>query len=67
MIIKIIIVFLMIIIAGSLASGLIFLIRDTDNSKRMIKALTIRITISIGLFIFLLIAFKLGLIRPHGI
>ncbi|KTC90787.1 twin transmembrane helix small protein [Fluoribacter dumoffii] len=67
MITKIIIIFAMIIIAGSLASGLIFLIRDSGNSKRTIKALTIRISISVSLFIFLLIAFKLGLIKPHGI
>jgi hypothetical protein len=67
MITKIIIIFAMIIIAGSLASGLVFLIRDTGNTKRTIKALTIRIAISLSLFIFLLIAFKLGLIKPHGI
>lgn len=67
MITKIIIIFAMIIIAGSLASGLIFLIRDDGHSKRTIKALTIRISISVSLFIFLLIAFKLGLIHPHGI
>ena len=67
MIIKIIIIFAMIIIAGSLASAMIFLIRDSGNTKRTVRALTIRISISIGLFIFLLIAFKLGLIKPHGI
>lgn len=67
MITKIIIILAMIIIAGSLGSGLIFLIRDAGNTKRTVKALTIRITISISLFIFLLIAFKLGLIKPHGI
>jgi hypothetical protein len=67
MITKFIIIFAMIIIASSLASGLIFLIRDAGDSKRTVKALTLRIGISISLFIFLLIAFKLGLIKPHGI
>ncbi|BCA94091.1 hypothetical protein TUM19329_04520 [Legionella antarctica] len=67
MITKLFIIFIMIIIAGSLASGLFFLVRDTGNSKRTVKALTIRITISLSLFIFLFIAFKLGLIQPHGI
>ncbi|EHL29492.1 twin transmembrane helix small protein [Legionella drancourtii] len=67
MITKIIIIFAMIIIAGSLASGLVFLIRDSGNTKRTVKALTLRIGISLSLFIFLLIAFKLGLIKPHGI
>ncbi|WP_133136868.1 twin transmembrane helix small protein [Legionella rowbothamii] len=67
MITKIIIIFTMIIIAGSLASGLVFLLRDSGNTKRTVKALTIRIAISLSLFIFLMIAFKLGLIKPHGI
>ncbi|USQ14109.1 twin transmembrane helix small protein [Legionella lytica] len=67
MITKIIIIFAMIIIAGSLASGLVFLLRDSGNTKRTVKALTIRVAISLSLFIFLIIAFKLGLIRPHGI
>ncbi|MCL9683282.1 twin transmembrane helix small protein [Legionella maioricensis] len=67
MITKLFIIFIMIIIAGSLASGLFFLVRDSGNSKRTVKALTIRITISLTLFIFLLVAFKFGLIKPHGI
>lgn len=67
MITKLIIIFAMIIIAGSLASGLIFLIKDTGNTKRTVKALTVRVGISVSLFIFLLVAFKLGLIKPHGI
>ncbi|RUR08364.1 twin transmembrane helix small protein [Legionella sp. km772] len=67
MITKLFIIFVMIMIAGSLASGLFFLVRDKENSKRTVKALTVRITISVSLFIFLFIAFKLGLIHPHGI
>lgn len=67
MITKIFIIFIMIIIAGSLASGLFFLVRDVGNSKRTVKALTIRIGISLCLFLFLLICFKLGIIKPHGI
>lgn len=67
MITKIFIIFVMIIIAGSLFSGLFFLIRDTGNSKRTVKALTIRISISLILFVFLFIGFRLGLISPHGI
>ena len=67
MITKLFIIFVMIIIAGSLASGLFFLVKDPGDSKRTVKALTIRITISLSLFIFLFIAFKLGLIKPHGI
>jgi len=64
---KIFIIFVMILIVGSLGSGLFFLIKDTGDSKRTVKALTLRIGISITLFIFLLVGFKLGLIKPHGI
>lgn len=67
MITKLFIFFIMIIIAGSLASGLLFLVRDAGHSKRVVKALTLRITLSLSLFIFLLIAFKLGWINPHGV
>lgn len=67
MITKLFIIFVMIIIAGSLASGLFFLVKDTGDSKRTVKALTIRIAISFTLFIFLLLAFKFGIIKPHGI
>lgn len=64
---KIFIIFVMILIVASLASGLFYLVKDTDKSKRTVKALTIRIAISLSLFVFLFIAFKLGLIQPHGI
>lgn len=67
MITKFFIIFVMIIIAASLASGLFFLVQDKNHSKRTAQALTLRITVSLALFIFLFIAFKLGLIHPHGI
>lgn len=67
MITKLFIIFVMIIIVGSLASGLVFLIKDSGNTKRTVKALTIRVGLSISLFIFLLIAFKLGWIKPHAL
>lgn len=67
MITKIIIIFTMIIIAISLGISLIFLIRDSGTTKRSVKALSVRIGVSLSLFIFLFIAFKLGLIKPHSI
>lgn len=67
MITKLFILFIMLIILGALGSGLFYLVSDSGNSKRTVKALTIRIAISMSLFIFLIIAFKLGLIKPHGI
>ncbi|KTD14964.1 twin transmembrane helix small protein [Legionella israelensis] len=64
---KIFILLAMLIILIALGSGLIFLVRDGGKSKRTVKALTWRIGISLALFIFLLIAFSLGLIEPHSL
>ena len=44
-----------------------FVVRDEGKSQRTVKALTWRIALSLGLFLFLLIAFALGWISPHGI
>ena len=64
---KIVVVILLAIILISLASGLIFLIRDKGKSDRTVKSLTLRIVLSIALFILLFIGFAAGLIKPHGI
>jgi len=57
----------MLIILVSLASGLVFLVKDKGESKRAVKALTWRIALSLSLFILLLLAFAFGLITPHGV
>ena len=64
---KIVVVVLLVIILISLASGLVFLIRDKGRSDRTAKSLTLRIVLSIALFVLLFIGFAAGLIRPHGI
>ncbi len=33
----------------------------------MLRALTVRVTISVGLFIFLMVSYKFGLIGPQGV
>jgi hypothetical protein len=43
------------------------MIRDKGQSHRTLKALTVRITLSVGLFILLMVAYATGLITPHGI
>jgi hypothetical protein len=50
------------LILASLFSALFYLFKDKGQGERTVKALTIRISLSIGLFILLLIGFKLGLI-----
>lgn len=67
MFVKIFIIIVMMIILSALASGLIFLVRDAGNSRRTVQALTWRIGLSLGLFIFLFIAFGTGMLNPHAL
>lgn len=62
MLIKVIVVLVLIAILGSLFSALFFLSKDKTGSERTVKALTVRISLSIILFILLLIAGHFGLI-----
>ncbi|MCH9689773.1 MAG: twin transmembrane helix small protein [Gammaproteobacteria bacterium] len=64
---KIFILVIMLIILISLFSGLLFLVRDNGKTKNTVKALTWRIALSLGLFIFLIIAFSAHWINPHGV
>jgi ABC-type uncharacterized transport system permease subunit len=58
---------LFVAILASLASALGFLLRSQGDSKRMLQALTLRVGLSVLLFVLLLIAWRAGLITPHGI
>ncbi len=65
--IKVIIVLIFIGIIASLGSGLYYLVHDKGDSRRTLRALTMRIGLSIGLFAFLMILIALGVIEPHGV
>ncbi|MDP3678664.1 MAG: twin transmembrane helix small protein [Methylotenera sp.] len=62
MLIKIAIVIVLFTIVGSLFSALYFLAKDKGGGERTVKALTIRIGLSITLFLLLLIGYYFGLI-----
>lgn len=65
MLAKILVIVAMIVILGSLVSGLIFLVKDDGKSQRLVKALTVRIGLSLSLFLLMIVAFALGWIHPH--
>ncbi len=67
MLIKTFIVLVLLAIIGSLASGLIFLVKDNGQSERTVKALTFRIVLSVSLFALLMLGIFTGIIEPHGI
>lgn len=64
---KIFVAIAFLLILGSLASALIFLMRDKGKSNRTVQSLALRVGLSIALFIFILIAYSLGWIEPTGI
>lgn len=64
---KILVAIAFILILASLASALFFLMKDKSKSHRTVNALTVRVGLSITLFIVILICYKLGLIEPTGL
>lgn len=60
---KLIVLFMLAAIVISLASGLFFLAKDDTNSPRLLKALKIRVGLSITLIVFLVSAYSLGYIQ----
>jgi hypothetical protein len=64
---KIVVAIAFILIIGSLASALVFLMKDKGKSNRTVHALALRVGFSVTLFILILVAYKLGWIQPTGI
>lgn len=64
---KIAIVLILLFIIYSLGVALFAFAKKGDNSDKMVKALTFRIALSIGLLIFMMLGAQFGLISPHGI
>lgn len=62
MLFKIAVVMVLFIIVASLFSALYFLAKDKDGGIRTVKALTLRIGLSISLFLLLLLGYYFGLI-----
>lgn len=66
MIAKIIIVLVILIIVFCLGSAMYYLLHDRGNSTRMVKALTVRIVLSLLLFFALIIGFATGVLHPNA-
>jgi len=54
-------------IVASLVSAGIYLMKDRGQTNRMVNALTVRIGLSIVLFLFVLLAGRLGWLQATGI
>jgi Protein of unknown function (DUF2909) len=65
-IIKFIVIALLLLIVGALATAFRALFRGRDSGTAGVKALTVRVGLSIGLFILLMVLYALGIIEPRG-
>lgn len=66
MIIKIVIVLLLFVTIYSLGRAMFSLIKPDADSNKTLRALTWRISLSIALFVLLMVSYQLGWIHPHG-
>jgi hypothetical protein len=62
---RIVVILFIIVILASLGSALYYMVRDRGTTERTAKALTIRIALSIALFLLLMIGFQTGLITTR--
>jgi hypothetical protein len=64
---RVLVVAVLLGILFSLGSALFHLMTDKGNSRKMVRALTVRVALSVGLFVLLIVASQLGLVVPHGV
>lgn len=64
---KIVIVVALAAILWNLGAGLYYMMTDRSGSDRVVKALTRRIAISVGLIVVVAILILTDVIQPHGI
>ncbi|MCC5812304.1 MAG: DUF2909 domain-containing protein [Ectothiorhodospiraceae bacterium] len=63
--IKAVVVLVLFAIIASLASGAVYLIRDRSNSRRVVRALTLRVALSVTLFLALVVLVATGVLEPN--
>ncbi len=64
---KIVVIVFLVLIVGSLGSALYYLVRDKGTTDRTVKALTLRISLSIALFVLLMAGYYFGFIPKTGL
>ena len=65
--VKIVVLILFLGIVASLGSALWSMMKDKGKGKGSVRALTLRVALSIIAFVVLLFAYAMGWIQPHGI
>jgi hypothetical protein len=54
-------------ILASLGVALVALFRPGDHSQTLLRALTIRVGLSVAFFLLLMLGWYSGLLEPHGL
>jgi hypothetical protein len=54
-------------ILASLGAALVALFKRGDQSQTLLRALTIRVSLSVAFFLLLLLGWYLGILEPHGL
>jgi len=65
--VKWIVIIAFVLIIGSLASAMVFLIRDRGRTRNTVRALGFRVGFSVALFVFILFAHWMGWIQSTGV
>ncbi len=63
---RIVVVLAFLVILGSLGSALFYLMKDKGTTNRTVNALTVRIGLSVAVFVMLLLAHWMGWIQSTG-
>jgi NADH:ubiquinone oxidoreductase subunit 6 (subunit J) len=64
---RIVVVAFLAVIVLSLGSAMFYLIRDKGKSDRTVKALTLRVALSVTLFALLMLGYYFGLVPKSGL
>jgi hypothetical protein len=59
---RFVVILMLILIVASLGSALAFLVRDRGKGTRTVRALAVRVGLSIGLFLILMAGYASGLL-----
>jgi hypothetical protein len=66
-VIRVLVILLLIGIVGSLGAALYQLYSSQGDSTKMVRALAVRVALSLALFLLLMIGWWAGLITPRGL
>jgi Na+-driven multidrug efflux pump len=59
-----VVIVMLLAIVGSLGSAAVFMLRGRGDSRRMAKALALRVGLSVALFLLLMAGYFFGLFQP---